>query len=256
MNLCSFYYICEQRFYARGEREKNEENRGAVLREWLVCPEDRTLSLAFAFCDHHRVSQPERSPCRLRSASLAGGFAVGRARASACDRYGTRFAQRQRARRCIRVRETLAGGGGRERLLRFIACRCPRRLLADLGEGADPISLIGESASARAALPKFASLPSSGTAVDRCRAPFLLCATLLLAFRLASFEGRFGFRDVAFRSGSGAPPRSSLRCSPALSVLDAGLLVCEVVRVPDGEFDSAHGSRRALASDRERLLDL
>ena len=136
MNLCSFYYICEQRFYARGEREKNEENRGAVLRGRLVCPEDRTSPLAFAFRGHHRVSQSERSLCGLRDASIAGGFEVGYARASACDRHGASLAQRQRARCCVRVREALAGSGGRRRLRRFVARRRSRRLLTGFGRDA------------------------------------------------------------------------------------------------------------------------
>ncbi len=144
MNLCSFYYICEQRFYARGEREKNEENRGAVLRGRLVCPEDRTSPLAFAFRGHHRVSQSERSLCGLRDASIAGGFEVGYARASACDRHGASLAQRQRARCCVRVREALAGSGGRRRLRRFVARRRSRRLLTGFGEDAGRISPFGE----------------------------------------------------------------------------------------------------------------
>ncbi len=64
MNFCSFYYICEQRFYARPRRQKDEEFRDAVPPRRHVGPA-AGVRACIRSRGYHRVSR-ERFPRCLR----------------------------------------------------------------------------------------------------------------------------------------------------------------------------------------------
>ncbi len=121
MNFCSFYYICEQRFYARPRRQKDEEFRDAVPLRWHVGPA-AGVQPCIRSRGYHRVSR-ERFPRCLRAAA-----AFARASGTVCCvpcsqtwRYGDGAGSSswQCGRSRLRPCEAVARRSCRMRLLRF-----------------------------------------------------------------------------------------------------------------------------------------
>lgn len=118
MNFCSSYYICEQRFYARARRQKDEEFRDAVPPRRHVGPAAGVRACACGR-GHHRVSR-ERFPRRLRVVCACAEAIVCSAPCARPPRRsgnGAGPSPRQRSRVRLRPCEAVAGRPGGMRLL-------------------------------------------------------------------------------------------------------------------------------------------
>lgn len=118
MNFCSSYYICEQRFYARARRQKDEEFREAVPPRRHVGP---AAGVRACLCirGYHRVSRG-RFTRRLRAACACAEAIVCSAPCAQPPRRpgnGAGPSLRQRSRVRLRPREAMAGRPGGMRLL-------------------------------------------------------------------------------------------------------------------------------------------
>lgn len=118
MNFCSSYYICEQRFYARARRQKDEEFRDAVPPRRHVGPATGVRACARSR-GHHRVSR-KRFPRRLRVVCACAEAIVCSAPCARPPRRsgnGADPSPRQRSRVRLRPCEAVAGRPGGMRLL-------------------------------------------------------------------------------------------------------------------------------------------